>query len=350
MNTHHTLPLQAEPASPARRLLRLRQQLGQLRGSSYDIANTCNLTCEGCLYFAKPAADRITVEADTARWDRLFQSEAARGINFAYLAGAEPSTVPARLALAAKHIPQGVIFTNGTKRISRDINYRVHISMWGLGKTNAALRGADVNRKALRNYSDDPRALFTFTISAMNLDQIVEAAQLCHNHGVNITYSYYSATLQYNRMMADPKPAQDPYFRLGQPGTDPRHAQQTLTIAREHIAEAMARYPETVVYSLQYNDWISQPIDQIYKFDADGVALNCGNRLKDGFEHITSDAERSTGKCCSPNIDCRDCRAYAMGWASYFNRYSEFKSDPDSLQGWIEGLRTWASMFLPKDG
>lgn len=349
MNTLVIPPLEIQPDTPARQLLRLRRRLGRLRGSSYDISNTCNLTCEGCLYFAKPASERIDVEADSAKWDRLFESEAERGINFAYLAGAEPSTVPDRIAAAANHIPNGVIFTNGTKKIPREIGYRIHVSMWGLGETNAALRGADVNRKALRNYGGDPRALFTFTISALNLDQIVDAARLCHDHGVDITYSFYSATTQYNRLMAQTKAEQDPYFRIGNPGSDPRHSQQTLATARGRIAEAMDLFPGTVVYSLHYNDWISQPLDRIYEFDENDVAVNCGNHLTDGFEHVTSDAERSGGKCCSPNIDCRDCRAYAMGWASYFNRYGEFKKDPGALYDWIGGLETWARMYLPKN-
>lgn len=338
----------APPQSSAQRLRTLRQTLGRLRGSNYDISNTCNLTCEGCLYFAKPADQRIGTEANIQSWNTLFQAEAQRGINFAYLAGAEPSMVPDRLTAAARHIPQGVVFSNGTKKLPADIPYRVHISMWGLGETNAALRGADVNTKALRNYAGDARALFTFTISSLNLDQIVDAARLCHDHGVELTYSYFSSTVQYNRLMAQSGGVQDPYFRIGQPGNDPRHSQQTLAQARAEIAKAMALYPDTVVYSMHYNDWISRPLDEIYDFDENGVATDCGNLLTNGFEHFTSDAQLSTEKCCSPNIDCRDCRAYAMGWASYFRRYSEFRTSREQLQAWLEGLETWARMYLPR--
>ena len=149
--------------------------------------------------------------------------------------------------------------------------------------------------------------------------------------------------------MVRPQAVQDPYFRLGNPGRDPRHSQRSLATARGRISEAMALFPETVVYSLHYNDWISQPLERIYHFDENDVATNCGNHLTGGFEHITSDARISSAKCCSPNIDCRDCRAYAMGWASYFNRYTEFKRDRNALNGWIGGLETWARMYLPKE-
>jgi hypothetical protein len=335
--------------SPARRLLALRKRLTRFKGSNYDISNRCNLKCEGCLYFSKPVDQRITTEAKISAWDDLFRAEAARGINFAYLAGAEPSMVPEHIERAVAHIPQGVIFTNGTKSISSDISYRIHVSMWGLGETNAALRGADVNRKALRNYAGDPRALFTFTISALNIDQIVEAARLCNDNGVDITFSFYSATEQYNRQIAQSTDSVDPYFRVGTADNDPRHTQVSLALARERIVDAMALFPETVVYSLHYNDWISQPIDKIYAFDEAGVATNCGNRLSNGFEHFTSDATRSRGKCCSPNLDCKDCRAYAMGWATYFNRFKAFKGDSDNLEAWIDGLYTWARMYLPKE-
>jgi len=114
----------------------------QLKASNYDLSNTCNLTCEGCLYFARsssgPAHDGIDAE-----WEALFAAEAARGINFAYIAGAEPALQPARLQSAWRHIKTGVIFTNGTRKIDPDIGFRIHVSLWGIGETAKELRGAD---------------------------------------------------------------------------------------------------------------------------------------------------------------------------------------------------------------
>ena len=64
-----------------------------LRESTYDMTNRCNLRCEGCYYYEgeKQYAKDVS---DPAKWRELLESEKARGITFAVLAGAEPGLVP----------------------------------------------------------------------------------------------------------------------------------------------------------------------------------------------------------------------------------------------------------------
>jgi hypothetical protein len=77
--------------------------------------------------------------------------------------------VPEILRAAHRHIPFGTIFTNGTKRIPSDIGYRIHVSIWGGSKTAKAMRGADTNQKAFRNFAGDPKALFVMVLNPLNL-------------------------------------------------------------------------------------------------------------------------------------------------------------------------------------
>lgn len=325
----------------------LRQRIGRLRGSSYDVSNTCNLTCEGCLYFASEAAlPREAADTDHA-WAELFRREAARGVNFAYLAGAEPALVPQRLRAAQAHIPAGVIFTNGTRRIADDIRFRIHVSLWGLDDNSGRLRGADVNDKAFSNFRDDPRAVFVFTINAQNTDEIVEVAHRCAEAGVILTYSYFSPTETYNAFLASGGGRKSDYLRLGRSDYDPRHTPHSLARARAGIVKAMQLYPGTVRYSLHYNDWISQPAEALWDLDADGVAINCGNRLTTTHRHYAADASLHEGKCCSPNLDCRQCRAYAMGFGTYLTRHREFAKTPQDFAAWHEGWQIWADLFMP---
>jgi len=90
-------PTKATPAPSDLRAMQRR--IGRFQGSSYDISATCNLTCEGNLFFARADVSDIPQGRDVD-WARLFAAEAARGVNFAYIAGAEPSMVPARLRAA----------------------------------------------------------------------------------------------------------------------------------------------------------------------------------------------------------------------------------------------------------
>lgn len=331
-----------------RAFVALRRRLGRLRGSNYDISNTCNLTCEGCLYFAREG--ELPVETpDTDRdWELLFEQEAARGVNFAYLAGAEPSLVPNRIRAAQAHIPNGVVFTNGTKKLPDDIRYRIHVSLWGLDDTGGMLRGADVNAKAFRNYSGDPRAIFVLTINAQNTNEIVEIARQCAEADVTLTFSFFSPTDSYNTFIAKGQAQESDYLRLGGNSSyDLRHTPESLARAREEIVKATGLYPDTIKYSLHYNDWISQPAEMLWDLDENNVAINCGNRLTKTHRHYAADATLNDGKCCSPNIDCRECRAYAMGFGTFLTRHQVFAKGETDFAAWNEGWQIWADMFMP---
>src|SRR5215467_2687767 len=125
------------------RYARLRHYASGVVGSNYDVSDRCNLKCEGCLYFEGADRNGHNDSAEDAAWESLFASERARGVNFAYLAGAEPALAPERLRLAAQHIGRGVIFTNGTVRIDERLPFLLHISVWGDEASTPALRGAD---------------------------------------------------------------------------------------------------------------------------------------------------------------------------------------------------------------
>lgn len=115
----------------------LRQEFLPLRPGQYDITSICNLTCEGCLFFSgddylghKDTKDLISIEA-------FFAGEGARGVRYGYFGGAEPSLAEKKLVIAGKHIPYGVVFTNGIKRLSGEIDYR-YISRFGVTQSAVA--------------------------------------------------------------------------------------------------------------------------------------------------------------------------------------------------------------------
>ena len=316
--------------------------LSTLKASNYDISATCNLTCEGCLFFAREGGVPFD-QGDDAAWEARFAAEAARGVNFAYLAGAEPSMVPQRIAAAWRHIKAGVIFTNGTRRIDPDIGYRIHVSLWGLGEMAATLRGGDSVAKALRNYGRDPRAVFVLTISRANLHQIGEVARRVAEAGGKLTFSYFSPTLAYQRNLGKGTATSD-YMRLDD---DMRLSADDLAKARTGIEAAMTAHPDTVRYSLDYDDWVRQSGDALYAIDAEGLATNCGNRLSSVHRHYTHDGQPSTGKCCSPNLDCRECRAYAMAMGTFVSRP---QTDRNARRARLRAMRLWYDLFMPLDG
>lgn len=333
-----------QTVDPTSRIREIQNAVGLVRAGSYDVAGICNLKCEGCLFFEGETAAQHLDDKSADEWNRLFGDEAARGINLAYMSGAEPSLVPDRIRMSQRHIPRGIVFTNGTHRIPDDIHYRIHISTWGIGETSKALRVADVLHKALKNYSGDPRAVFVFTITALNIDDIVPMARLAHNHGVPLTFSYFSPTTLYNEKSSSSSANISEYFRMGHSQSTPTLSREDYDRAREQIVRAMQLYPQTIEYSLGYDAWVTQ--EKLYEIDSEtGVATNCGV-LQTGQIHHSID-HSTGGKCCSPNIDCSGCRAYSMANTTFFSRLRQMMRSERGRLDWLEAREIWVRHFFP---
>lgn len=323
---------------------RLRALHGRNFGSNYDISNRCNLFCEGCLYFAGGEYETYSDNTKNDTWDTFFAKEAKRGVNFAYIGGAEPSLEPARIAAAAKHIPAGIIMTNGVKRIDTSIPYRIHISIWGDMDNVAKYRGADTTTKAMRNYKNDPRAVMVMTVSNQNIAQIPNVVAQCAEFGLPLTFSYFSATVDYMKRLRGEEHS-DAYIFTSTPEDNLRMTPSDFKAARAQIDAAIEAYPDTVIYERHYDDWIAQD-EPLYELDANGIATNCGNRLNANFHHFDVEQNEHQGKCCSPNIDCSDCKAYAMGLGSYIVLHKDLR-DLDKFEKWLAVFEHWMRLYMP---
>lgn len=326
-------------------LRELHRRFGTIVSSNYDISDTCNLKCEGCLYFSGLTYAKREAAHSLEDWDDFFRSEAMRGINFGYFAGAEPSLVQDILRKAAGHIHKGVIFTNGIKRIDEDIRYRIHISLWGDKANSQTLRGSDNVQKALKNYRSDARAICVYTITKHNIDEIPSVSRLCADSGIPITFSYFSPTDDYLARLGGTLPGHSDYFRISSKEDNLSLCHEDFLRARHAIAEAKASFPEHVWYSLEYDKWVTQA-GGIYRLDGQGVAMDCGNRLSARHRHFNVDLTLNTGKCCSPNISCRDCRAYAQGYATLLSRPHQFSKTDETFRIWTEVWELWMRIFM----
>ena len=208
-----------------------------LRESTYDMTNRCNIRCEGCYYFNGEKQSAIE-KNDPREWRRLLAAEKERGITFVVLAGAEPSLVPELCAACYEVIPLGAIATNGLKKIPPEIDYRIHISVWGNDRTSLAIRKApDMLARQIANYAGDPRAVWVYTFTPVNIDEAREVTELLAENGLKITFNMFSAPVGYSGHL--------------------RHTPETLARTRQVMTELLAEFPETVLFS-PYN--IAVPI------------------------------------------------------------------------------------------
>lgn len=317
----------------------LRSQVLPVKASQYDISSICNLRCEGCLFFSGDEHKAHPATIDLVAVDTFFAVEKRRGVNYIYLAGAEPSLAEKKLAIAWKHIPRGMIATNGIKKISREIGYRIHVSLWGLPADSERLRGANVVAKQLKNYRDDPRAVFVFVVSHANVEDIPAVVALCVDAGVTLTFNHYSPTTTYN---AEIKHAAERnlYFRFSDSETNLLLTAADLARSRDLIDAAMEKHPATVAYNAEFNAWIHGP--DFHQLDEAGTAVNCPSLTGGHFKHFNADLTESKLKCCSPNIDCRTCRLYIQSIATAL----ALPLRSAEQYQWLAFWRLWCSLYL----
>lgn len=314
--------------------------------NNYDMTSRCNLFCEGCYYFEGDDYKQAAEEHILGRWEALFEREAARGVTFANFVGAEPALVQDRIALATKYLKRGVIFSNGTIKIDRAIPYTIILSVWGDEDATGALRGARVLQKALRNYAGDTRARALFTISAKNIDQIADVTKMVCDHGIALSFNYFSPTEKYLEKLAAAAPNDNEFFRFSTSDDNMLLTDAALERVRNRIDEMIDLYPDVVFHSHAFNRAVTNPAG-IYDVDpATNIARNCSGKHSAWHQTHRVDLKRSNGKCCTPNTNCSTCRLSSISLSSFMFRLDDFTASREDFGAWLDICEQWGRGHL----
>lgn len=339
---------QAQNPSLRKRYLQAKQVIRAFRRPSfYEITTRCNLKCEGCYYFEGGTTANIPENQSVTAWERFFDAEAERDVSIAYFVGAEPALAQERLFAAAGRFPFGKVGTNGTIRLDPAIPFRIGVSLWaGDDLMDKRLRGGSAFRKALRNYAGDPRAIILFTVSSWTVDQIPMIAEICADHDLPLTFNIYSPTQTFNRKLASATPHDADFFRVSTEEVSPRFDVAALDAMRRGMNKAIENFPETVVYSKYYNDYICQPGSR-YTLDPEtGIALDCQSRITEPMRYHDVSLKQNPEKCCTPDVDCATCRMYGGGWSSQFMPRAKDVASLEAFTGWVDSLDTLGRIML----
>jgi MoaA/NifB/PqqE/SkfB family radical SAM enzyme len=300
-----------------------------LRESTYDMSNRCNIRCEGCYYFAgeKQFAEE---NRDPEAWRQLLEAEKARGITFVVLAGAEPSLVPELCEACYGVIPLGAIASNGLIPIKREIDYRIHLSVWGNDRTSLAIRKApDMLVRQIANYKDDPRAVFVYTFTPVNIDEAREVTELLARNGLKITFNMFSSPVGYSGPL--------------------RHTGETLARTERVMTELLAEFPETVLFS-PYNivaHTRQQGLHELFSCSYPRMNPSTDIGLGRSFRQYRTNLQWDRdAACCVPDTDCDDCRHYAAGSAVVTARMYRHATDPLTFSAWLDYVDTYLAVWV----
>jgi len=300
-----------------------------LRESTYDMTNRCNIRCDGCYYYE---GDKQFAEenADPAAWRKLMREEKERGITYVVLAGAEPSLVPELLAVCYEEMPLGSIASNGFRRIPETVGYRIHVSVWGNDETSRRIRGAKgLMARQIENYRDDPRAVFVYTFTRDNIDEVYEVMEAVVAHGCKITFNMFSSPVGYTGPL--------------------RHDISSLGHTRRVMLDLLSRYPREVLFS-PYNIMAHTHacgLHALYECPYPRMNPSTAIGLGRSFRQYRTDLswDRSVS-CCVPDTDCEDCRHYASGSAVVTARLFRHATDPDKFKAWLDYVDTYLAVWV----
>ena len=301
-----------------------------LRESTYDMTSRCNIRCEGCYYFT--GEKQFTADkTDPEEWRLLLEAEKERGITFVVLAGAEPSLVPELCEACHRVIPLGAIATNGIRAIPRDIDYRIHVSVWGNDRTSLAVRKApDMLARQMDNYAGDQRAVFVYTFSPVNIEEAREVTeQLAAKTTCKITFNMFSAPVGYNGHL--------------------RHTPETLAGTERIMRELLAEFPQTVLFS-PYNITVHtrrQGLHDLFSCPYPRMNPSTSIGLGRSFRQYRTDLQWDrNAACCVPDTDCDDCRHYAAGSAVVTARMYRHAVDPATFSAWLDYVDTYLAVWV----
>jgi hypothetical protein len=300
-----------------------------LRESTYDMTNRCNIRCDGCYYYEGDKQHAVQNQ-NVEDWRRLMEMEKERGITFVVLAGAEPSLVPELCRACFDVMPLGCIASNGFKAIPRDIGYKIHLSVWGSDDTSRRVRSArDLLKKQIENYRGDPRAVFVYTFTRNNIDEVYGVTELLSKHDCKITFNMFSSPVGYSG--------------------DLRHSEDSLMKSRETMMDLLDKFPGSVLFSpynvvahthrLALHDLFACSYPRMNP----STDIGLGRSFKQYRADLTWDRDAA---CCVPDTDCPDCRHYASGSAVVTARLYRHTVDPDRFKSWLDYVDTYLAVWV----
>ena len=300
-----------------------------LRESTYDMSNRCNLRCDGCYYYE--GEKQFTVENSSVEaWRQLMRDEKKRGITYVVLAGAEPSLVPERLEVCFQEIPLGSIATNGLKKIPESVGYKIHISVWGNDETSFRVRKAkDLLKKQMDNYRNDPRAVFVYTFTRDNIDEVREVAERLVAEDCRLTFNVFSSPVGY----AGPL----------------RHDEESLKRVQAAMMALLEHYPQNVLFSAYnavahtHKSSLHDLYTCLYPRQNPSQELGLGRSFRQYRTDLKWD--RSVA-CCVPDTDCTDCRHYASGSAVVTARLYRHATDLATFKSWLDYVDTYLAVWV----
>jgi hypothetical protein len=238
--------------------------------------------------------------------------------------------VPDILHVCFDEMPLGSIATNGFKKIPESVGYKLHISVWGNDDSSDRIRNAkNLLMKQIENYKDDPRAVFVYTFTSENVNEIYEIMETIAANNCKITFNMFSSPVGYTGHL--------------------RHTAESRLAVRKAMIDVLVKYPDNVLFSY-YNITAHTSEDGLHDlYSCSYPRMNPSEDIGLGKSFRQYRADLSWDRnisCCVPDTDCPDCRHYAAASAVVTARLYRHAINPDHFRSWLDFVDTYLAVWV----
>ncbi len=300
-----------------------------LRESTYDMTSRCNLRCDGCYYY-EGDKQHTRDERDPEKWRALLEAEKERGITFVVLAGAEPGLVPDLCRACYEVIPLGCIASNGLRPFAEEIGYKIHISVWGDDAESKKFRGRACLDQQLASFREDDRAVFVYTFTKRNIEQVDGVVQRIADEGCKVTFNTFSPPMGYRGELT--------------------HDTVSFRRMRDKMCQMLDDHSDSVLFSAYSAEVHADPersLHQRFGCPYPRCKPNTQFGLSKTFRQYRTDLswDRSVA-CCVPDTNCDSCRHYASGSAIVTSRLTQHVASETTFKKWLDYVDTYLAVWV----
>ena len=184
--------------------------------------------------------------------------------------------------------------------------------------------------RQMANYRDDPRAVFVYTFTPVNIDEAREVTELLAEQWQQITFNMFSAPVGYNGPSSSYR--RDPcQYPTG-------HDANCLPNIRRPFS-----FPPIILLPIPMQHGLHDLFSCSYPRMNPSTDIGLGRSFRQYRTDLQWDRDAA---CCVPDTDCDDCRHYAAGSAVVTARMYRHATDPVTFSAWLDYVDTYLAVWV----
>ena len=76
------------------------------------------------------------------------------------------------------------------------------------------------------------------------------------------------------------------------------------------------------------------------------ILLSNRSKNLNNLKYFSTNLQAENVKCCTPNVDCKECRLYSRAWSSQFIPSAQFLQSAEMFEQWLDMMEMLGRVFI----